>query len=206
MIILEDKAQQEGKHYIKGKWFADNGILVERVPLPVGDYIVGNDKTADVIVRKSSRGLDLKKMDFLGTYAASVDTKEHIQEIIGNVSGKSHERFRDECILAKNNGIKLYILIENIDGVTCIQDLFSWHNPRLDIFKNSTELIGYYRNGSPRYKRVQRYPTATKGSSLAKTLLTMQLKYGVAFLFCKPSESGKKILELLGVDRDGKSI
>ena len=47
------------------------------------------------------------------------------------------------------------------------------------------------------------YPNATKGETLAKACLTMQLKYGVEFLFCRPEDAGEKILELLGVDVDG---
>ena len=37
----------------------------------------------------------------------------------------------------------------------------------------------------------------TSGKTLAKSMLTMQLKYGVEFVFCRPEEAGKKIIELL---------
>lgn len=107
---------------------------------------------------------------------------------------------------AEFGDVKLYVLVENEDGVKSIDDLFRWHNPRLDIWMNSDEVIGYWKNGKPRYRRVQKYPYATKGETLAKALLTMQTKYGVEFLFCRPEESGEKILELLGVEEvDGAS-
>lgn len=107
---------------------------------------------------------------------------------------------------AEFGDVKLYVLVENEDGVKSIDDLFRWHNPRLDIWTNSSEVIGYRKNSKPRYKRVQKYPYATKGETLAKALLTMQAKYGVEFLFCRPEESGAKILELLGVEAaDGAS-
>ena len=50
-------------------------------------------------------------------------------------------------------------------------------------------------------KRVPVSQNATKGVSLAKAMRTMQEKYGVTFLFCKPEEAGAKILELLIVKR-----
>ena len=100
---------------------------------------------------------------------------------------------------AEFGDVKLYVLIENMDGVKSIDDLFHWQNPMSKIWVNSKEVIGTYKNGRPRYKKVQKYPKATKGDVLAKSLITMQLKYGVEFLFCRPEEAGEKILELLGV-------
>ena len=50
--------------------------------MPVGDYIIATDKVADVIHRKAKRNMEVKKMDFLGTYAVAVDTKKDMQEII----------------------------------------------------------------------------------------------------------------------------
>ena len=87
----------------------------------------------------------------------------------------------------------MYVLIEDDGGycdkkqtiynkpVTCIEDLFSWKNPRLFIWQ----------------KGKHKYPSATKGQTLAKAMLSMELKYGVKFEFCKKSESGKRVIELL---------
>ena len=137
-------------------------------------------------------------MDFLGTYNISVDSKKDMQEIIGNICGKQHDRFRDELLLAQNNNIQLYVLVENEDGIKTIDDVFRWHNPRLDIWvQDRNNVIGFYKNGNPRYARKQKYPKATRGPQLAKAMLSMQLKYGVKFEFCSPLESGAKILELL---------
>lgn len=94
--------------------------------------------------------------------------------------------------------MKLYVLVENDDGVESINDLFYWRNKRLDYWKTTNEVIGYYRTGRPKYKRAQKYPDAMKGQQIAKACLTMQTKYGVTFLFCKPEEAGARILELLG--------
>ena len=94
MIIIEDKAQQDKKHIAKHMYFEQNGIYWERYPLPVGDYILYNDAVADVIARKQKRGIEVKKMDFLGTYNVCVDTKKDMQEIVGNICGQQHARFR----------------------------------------------------------------------------------------------------------------
>lgn len=190
MIVIEDKGQQDKKHEMKYLYFESRSIYWERYPLPCGDYILGNDAVMDVIARKQKRGLEPKKMDFLGTYSVCVDTKKDIQEIIGNVCGKQHARFRDECILAQNNGIKLFILVENLDCVKSIDDLEMWSNPRLKTQKWITTPLGERR-------KVLKYPDATKGQTLAKAMRTMEEKYGVQFLFCRPEDAGAKIIELL---------
>lgn len=199
MIIVEDKGQQDKKHEVKHKWFDCHDIEVIRAPLPVGDYILYTDSVADVIKRKMNRGIDVKKMDFLGSYSVSVDTKKDMQEIVGNVCGKQHARFRDECILAQNNGIKLYVLVENKDGIKAIDDVFRWQNPRMHRYNQIKYMHNIGKWGSiPLPKQ-----PPTSGKTLAKALLTMQLKYGVEFLFCRPEDAGAKILELLGVNGDG---
>lgn len=190
MIVIEDKAQQSKKHDLKHIYFESHGIYWERYPLPCGDYILCTDAVMDVISRKQKRGIEPKKMDFLGTYSTCIDTKKDLQEIIGNVCGKEHARFRDECILAKNNDIRLLVLIENEDGVKSIDDLQTWDNPRLHMQKWITTPSG-------ERKKVFKYPTATKGVTLAKVMRTMHEKYGVEFLFCRPEESGKQIIGLL---------
>lgn len=188
--LIEDKAQQAKKHELKHQWFMDNKINYIQAPLPVGDYILCTDAVTDVIKRKEKRGIPVKKMDFLGTYKISVDTKRDIQEIIGNICGKEHDRFRDEVLLAKNNNILLYVLVENTDGVACIEDLRTWENPRLKMQK-------WVTTPSRQRRKVLRYPNATRGDTLAKAMLTMEEKYGVKFLFCHPDEAGERILSLL---------
>ena len=189
MIIIEDKAQKEGKHDHKIRFWKSKGIEIMRCPLPVGDYILGTAKVMDVISRKEKRGIALKKMDFLGTYDTVVDTKQSIQELESDICGKQHERFRDECILAANNNIRLYILIENEDGINKLSELHKWVNPRLWIKRGG--------------KRV--YPHAVRGVSLMKACMTMQHKYGCEFLFCTPEEAGKVIIDILGENYEAKS-
>lgn len=194
MKILVDTGQQKKKHDLKHECMEKLGAELQIVPLPVGDYVFVSGDVEDVLNRKKNRGIDVKKMDLLGSYKVSVDTKRDIQEAIGNICGPQHDRFRDEVILAQRNQIKLYILIENTDGVSTLDDLDTWENPR----KKMKKWVSVADGGR---KRVPVSQNATKGVSLAKAMRTMQEKYGVTFLFCKPEEAGAKILELLIVKR-----
>ena len=191
MKILVDTGQQKKKHDLKHECMEKLGAELQIVPLPVGDYVLVSGDVEDVLNRKKNRGIDVKKMDLLGSYKVSVDTKRDIQEAIGNICGPQHDRFRDEVILAQRNQIKLYILIENTDGVSTLDDLDTWENPR----KKMKKWVSVADGGR---KRVPVSQNATKGVSLAKAMRTMQAKYGVTFLFCKPEEAGARILELLG--------
>lgn len=209
MILISDKAQQAGKHTEKEQYWKSIGIEVMNYPLPCGDYIVANDKVIDVISRKEKRGIPVKKMDFLGTYNVTVDTKKDIQELVGDICGKQHARFRDECILAQNNGIKLYVLVQNAGGlitgtkdiynstIQSLDELHKWKNPRLFVMKRTSDVVGYYKSGNPIYRRAQRYPAATRGETLMKACKTMQKKYGVEFVFCHNRDQGEMVLKLL---------
>lgn len=193
MILISDKAQQKGKHLIKENWWKNNGVDVLYHPLPVGDYVIANAKVLDVIERKAKRGIETKKMDFLGTYDVVCDTKKDIQELIGDICGKQHARFRDEAILAQNNGIKLFILVENKDGIKEVRDLFKWQNPRMHRYN---KILYMHRLGKWSNIPTPKAPP-TSGETLAKACLTMNLKYGVEFMFCTPNEAGKRVIELL---------
>jgi ribosome-associated protein len=175
VILIEDKGQKEGKHEIKNQYWKENGILVQRYPLPCGDYIALNDRVENVINRKVKRGVDIKKMDFVGTFNIAVDTKKDIQEIILNVT-KDHARFKDELIFAQDNHIDLTVLVENKDNVACINDLYKWYNWRLKTSKK-----------------------ATTGRTLAQILSSLEFNYNVKFEFCRPDEAGARVVELLGV-------
>ena len=107
----------------------------------------------------------------------SVDTKRSMEEIAQNIGGAAseHQRFKNECIRARDCGGKLIILVENTNGITCVDDVHTWINPEL-----------VYR------------PKAITGSRLEKAMKTMSERYGVQFEFCTPEQSAKRIMELLG--------
>jgi len=148
MFIIEDSRQQKGKHETKHKEFADMGINLLTNVLPYGDYAYPPK--------------------------VSVDTKRNMAEIAQNIGGTEHVRFKNECIKARDCGAQLYILVENTDGITTIDEVHKWINPDL-----------VYR------------PRAITGERLEKAMKTMSERYGVKFEFCTPEQSAKRIMELL---------
>jgi len=105
----------------------------------------------------------------------SIDTKANMAEIANNI-GSDHKRFKHECVAAKEAGCQLIILVENTDGIESVKDVHTWINPDL-----------VYR------------PRSITGDRLQKAMITMSERYGVRFEFCRPEESAKRIIELLGV-------
>lgn len=106
---------------------------------------------------------------------------------------KRHGFFHRGLVRAQVRGVRLYVLVENKDGIKSVKDLFSWVNPAL-----------------LRYRKIQRKKSEgkwqsvalsskepMKGEYVAKACLTMELRYGVKFEFCKPEDSAKRIIELL---------
>lgn len=190
MKIYVDKAQQDGKHELKHDYLKSKGYELVFIPLPEGDYVLEDERFEDMINDKSKRNAKISKNDISFSDYISVDTKRNIQEIVGNICGKSHERFKNECKRAMHKKVKFYVLVENEDNVQTIDDLLHWENPRAKQAKWITTVSGQRR-------KVLAHEDATKGETLAKAMLTMQERYGVEFLFCTPEGSAQKILELL---------
>lgn len=120
-----------------------------------------------------------------------VDRKKDLQELCGNITTQ-HERFRNELIRARERGIKLIILCEHGEGIERLSDVHFWHNPRLDLSDWVTE------DGHP--VRRKKYPKATEGTALYKSLCTIRDKYGVDIQFCEKNETGYQIMKLLEGD------
>lgn len=150
MHIIEDTGQKIGQHKIKNDNFSDMGIVVMRNKLPFGDYALPPK--------------------------VAVDTKRNMEEIASNICGstREHQRFKRECVRAKEAGSKLYFLIENEVGISNIDEVHTWINPNC-IFN----------------------PQCVQGERLEKAMKTMRERYGCEFLFCKPDEAAVIIKDLL---------
>ena len=162
--IIVDSRQQDGKHDIKHKQMQDMGYKLLTSKLPLGDYAFIND------------------------LSVVVDTKKDILELIMDMH-KDHKRFRNECILALENKIQLFIMVEEIPPNNRIDE---WKSP---IWKSDT-----------RYHSKGQKVTNTDMVAFRKSLITMQEKYGVKFLFCDKKDTGKKIVELLKGNQNEKKI
>ena len=148
MVIVEDSRQQAGQHDIKHAAWQAHGDTLVRCALPCGDYALPP--------------------------AVAIDTKRNIEEIAGNIGGAEHERFKRELIRARDMGTKLYILVENEEGVASVADVARWINPRLAVS-----------------------PKAITGERLSKAMHTLEERYGCTFLFCRPEDAARIIYCLL---------
>lgn len=110
----------------------------------------------------------------------AVDTKASIMEIAGNLCGSQKEtaRVREEMKLARACGSVLIFLIE------------------VGKYKQPADLIGE----SFRLKSGK----VVEGIQLYRAMETCRTRYGCRFEFCPPSEAGRRVLELLRGDKDGK--
>ena len=149
MVILEDTRQKPEKNAHIREQLMSLGYKVNRCRLYCGDYTWATNQSV------------------------CVDTKANIGEIESNLV-HDHERFREECVRAKEAGISLIILVQD-QKIKTLGDVFSWYNPR---------------------KRFS--PKAVSGRQLGKIMVSMENKYGVNFQFCKKDEIGRRIVELLG--------
>ncbi len=124
-----------------------------------------------------------------------IDRKKNLQELCGNVC-QQHERFKAELKRAQEAGIKIIILCEHGGGIKELADVYWWENPRSKY--TTIKMV----NGRP--KRVPMNPNAINGEKLFKTLQTISRRYNVRFEFCNKSDTGKRIVELLGGEVDVK--
>ena len=197
MLIGVDKAQQQGKHDLKHNQIVQMGHELIQLPIPVGDYIIVDETIREIIKR---RGNKLKKMDLIGALTKTCDSKNSMQEIYLDIIGSQHERFRDECILAQQNGIELIVLIESAPEVKCLEDVQYWRNWK--------QLYSYCRRnkiqtGSGMMDRIAEYVAhggqkpPVNGEQLYKTMVTMTERYGVQWDFCDRYVTGRRIVEIL---------
>ena len=102
----------------------------------------------------------------------SIDTKKDMVEVSQDIF-RDHRRFRDECQLAKDCEIRLVVLIED-NSVADYDELLTWVNPQPN-----------------------RSALTPNGERCFKVMKAMEYTYGVEFQFCKKSDTGRRILEIL---------
>jgi len=124
---------------------------------------------------KDAGDIVLKNMLPFGDYCVCppvfVDTKSGLQEIARNLCTKDRMRVAKEEQKAEKMNSKLVFLIEQ-DGITKPEDLIG--------------LIIPMHNGK-----------TIKGEQLMTAMRNHEAKYGSEFVFCKPSEAGEKVKEIL---------
>jgi ribosome-associated protein len=155
LLIYEDSRQQVGKHKNISLYCQRHCIELVRKKLEVGDYAFPDGKI-------------------------SVDTKQDMLEICKDIMSSDHRRFRAECQRAKDMGIQLIILTEEVPpfGIVDLWEVPRWRSSGM-----------YHRYGDPM--------TLVEPKALAKAMQTMTEKYGVKFRFCHRRETPRKLIKYL---------
>ena len=142
--VIIDSREKKCEH-IKA-YFEKHGIEYEIKKLDVGDYQIN------------------------GNSQISVDRKQNLSEISKNLmNAKDHSRFWKEVRRSRDQGVKLFVLIEHGGRIKSIEDVARW---------------------SDKYSGVS-------GRRLADEIYRVHIAYGVEFLFCDKRSTGRRIIELL---------
>ena len=146
-MIVVDTREKKWDHI--RKYFEANGIEFEIKKLDAGEYF--STDQGDVVV----------------------DRKQNLQELCGNLSKGDGNiiRFTNECRRAKEQGIRLVVLIEGTNCQT-VKDVSGWKS---------------------------KY-TKHSGKWLTDKMFNLTVSYNVEWQFCKKNETAAKILEILKYD------
>lgn len=143
--IVEDSRQKVGKHQQKHIGFDNLGVDLLRCKLPFGDYALPPE--------------------------VSVDTKENLEEIAGNLCGsaKERDRFIRECKAAAAAGCQLVIMVETEHDGSLLD-------------------LGDIRIGSGK---------VVTGLQLYRAMTAVSGRYGVQFVLVRPEDAAKEIMRIL---------
>lgn len=167
MTIIEDVGQKQGQHENIRLHCEGKGIILRRQKLNTGDYILAP--------------------------RIAVDTKQGMGEVYSNLV-QDHDRFRNECIRAQEDGTVLVILIENNEGLRCLDDVERWDNPRVyDYYHKYAYALAANKQG----KNLKVPAPPINNKRLIKMMETMTERYGVQWQFCSYEETGAKVVEIL---------
>ena len=165
IIQIDTRQQMNRKHHLlKEKYFESQGYTIVKSKMLVGDYCLP------------------------GKLNVAVDTKKDLTELYSNLI-QDHERFRAEADLALKCGIKLYVLIEDNNGFTALEDIKRWKNPQYLRWLKTKRMAE--RMGKP----IPRPPASNV--QLLKIMHSMTRDHGVTFEIVPQHLCGKRILELL---------
>ena len=127
-------------------YFEKHGIEYEVCKLDVGDYQI------------------------VGKTHISVDRKRNLQELSKNLmNAKDHSRFWKEVRRAREQKIKLFVLVEHGGQIKSIEDVAKW---------------------ADKYSGVS-------GRDLANEIYRVHIAYNVEFLFCDKRSTARRIIEIL---------
>lgn len=189
ITVIEDTAQQAGKHSEIEKFIEKIGFNTMRNTLPVGDYAILTQRGKEILnikIKAAERnrsyanyvGRDirtnsdvgrsiLQKIDLIGTYDVAVDTKQNLDEVVRTVGGLADERIDQQAIRARNSNTRLYIVVAQ-DNISNMQDVEN-----------------YCRDNNYNY------------TAFSKKINTLEKKYGLRFCICPAGYASLLTIALL---------
>lgn len=121
------------------------------------------------------RKLDVGDYQIEGKPQISVDRKRNLQELSKNLmNAKDHSRFWKEVRRAREQKIKLFVLVEHGGQIKSIEDVAKW---------------------TDKYSGVS-------GRALMDEIYRVHISYGINFLFCDKRSTARKIIEILEGDNE----
>ena len=165
--IVEDTRNQPGKHENIRRYCEANGIRIVRSKLIVGDYSLPTNNSV------------------------CVDTKYGLAEVYNNMV-QEHDRFRRECDLAHELGIRLVILVEQ-DGIQTVDDVHTWVNPRYErymMLKNGQKYGRFMGTKLPDRKPID-------SPRLERMMKTFAEHHHCEWRFCAKEDTGRVLMEIL---------
>ena len=168
MIFIHDTRDKLGKHNNVEQYLEQNGHSIVRSKLYCGD------------------------ISLLNNQSVCVDLKKDLQEVYSNVI-QDHVRFKAEILRASAARIRLIILVEQ-EGVKSLSDVPNWKNPRVAQWH---KINNAHKAGKMMKIKISSSPPANS-LKLAMTMTSLANRYGVEWQFCDKTQTGKRIVEILG--------
>ena len=145
-------------------------------PRAIKNILAEFDRQGVAYVRRALSFADYADPDRLpGTV---VDRKQNLIEVANNVTVDRKRLIReiDRCNRA---GCRLVFLVEHGNNIRQLEDVAMWQNPRL---KESIY--------------------AVSGERLFRIMKAMEKYYGIEWQFCNKQSTGRRILQILGGDKE----
>lgn len=142
-MVICDTREKKNAHILR--YFDQHGIEYAVRKLDTGDYMS------------------------TGREGLTIDRKQDLSEICGNLFSPDKSRFWREVRRAKADRIKMIVLIEQGGAFKTLKDVPQWRG-------KYTKITGY---------------------QLYNEMCRCSIAYGVEFLFCDKRHTGQKIAELL---------
>ena len=173
MIFIHDTRDQIGKHKNLEDWMEKNGHTLIRSKMYVGDI---------ALLHNQSVCIDLKSLGLTEVYSNLV---------------QSHNRFRDECIRAKEANIKLIVLVEE-KSVRELSEVKNWINPQRVRWERQKAYNEWLIDHGKEPNKQTKPPVSSE--RLMGMMDAMNQKYGVEWYFCHPDRVGEFVYRILTIN------